>query len=202
MQSPAFAGRVVSTVNGFLDIAAGLFQNLAHFAGHVRGECFFVANQDLAQAKQKFGAARRGCAPPAIESFARGIHRIVNVLSGRERKPPHDVPGIGGIDVFNPLSAGAWHPSPANVVVIGLNGNASLILRRALRAFFGENFFRLSHTRVSSLEFQVSSCWLTRNSELETRNFLLIGELHDLLGDSFRRRLMIRKIQDDGVARL
>ena len=81
MQTTAFAGGVVSAVDRFLNIAARLFQHLAHFARHVGRETFFVADQNFAQPKQNLGPARRGRATPAVERFLRGVNRIVDILS-------------------------------------------------------------------------------------------------------------------------
>ena len=59
MQTATFAGSVVSAIDGFLDIAAGFFQNLAHLARHVRGVLLLVAHENLANAKHEFGSLRR-----------------------------------------------------------------------------------------------------------------------------------------------
>lgn len=81
MQTPPFAGRVISAVDRLLNIAARFFADLPHLAGHVRGVFFFVADQDLADSKQDLCPARRGRTPPAIESRGRGGNSSADIVA-------------------------------------------------------------------------------------------------------------------------
>ena len=76
----ALARHVVRHVDGFLDVAAGLGQDLAHLARHVARELLLAPDQDLGRAVEDLAALGRGQRPPAREGLARRRHRRLHVL--------------------------------------------------------------------------------------------------------------------------
>src|SRR6185369_10693533 len=86
VQTSPFAGGVVSAIDCFLNVAAGFFQHLTHFASHVRGEFFLVANQDLTETEKHFGAFWCGRVAPAIERSLRGVNGGMDVVASGKRK--------------------------------------------------------------------------------------------------------------------
>ena len=71
-ETAALAGHVEGGVDGFLHVAAGLGQDLAHFAGHVAGVLFLALEEELAGAVEDLGALGRGNEPPGGEGFRGG----------------------------------------------------------------------------------------------------------------------------------
>src|SRR6185503_2512748 len=155
VQSSSFAGRVVSAIDSFLHITAGLFQDLAHFAGHVSSEAILIADQNLAEAKQNFGALGSWHAAPTVEGALRGIDGCVHIVAGGKLEATDDVFGVGRINVLKHFTGFTRDPLAANVVVVGFYGRARRRSGVLLRATFREGLFCLSHG--ISFKFQVSS---------------------------------------------
>ena len=64
VHAAAFAGEIVTGVDGFLSVAAGLLEDFSHFAGHVAGEGFLLALQNGCSLHNDLGAAGGGHAAP------------------------------------------------------------------------------------------------------------------------------------------
>src|SRR6185437_16011316 len=64
VEPAALAGHEVEHIDGFLDIAAGLDQHLAHLARHGGGELLLAGDQQLGGAIEDLGAARGGSGAP------------------------------------------------------------------------------------------------------------------------------------------
>src|SRR5215211_413847 len=104
MKTTAFAGRVVSAIDSFLNVAAGFFQYLTHLARHIGGELFLVCDQYLAETKENFSAFGCRRVTPAIESALCGVDSGVHVVAGGKREATDDIAIVGGIDVFKHLA--------------------------------------------------------------------------------------------------
>ena len=104
--------RVVSAINRFLHITAGLFQDLPHFARHVSSEAILIADQNLAQAKQNFGALGSRHAAPTVEGALRSIDGGVHIVAGGKLEAADDVVGVGRINVLKHLT-GSLGPTAA-----------------------------------------------------------------------------------------
>ena len=68
-EAAAFAGDVKGFVDGFLHVAAGFGEDLAHFAGHVAGVLLLALLQEDAGADEDLGALGRGDEAPGGESL-------------------------------------------------------------------------------------------------------------------------------------
>ncbi len=144
MQPSSFAGRVVSAVDRFLHVAAGLFEHLAHLARHVRGKALLVADENLAEAKENLRAPRRRRVAPTVESGLRRIDGGVYVVAGGERETPDHVVGVRRVNVFKHFAGFTRDPLATNVVAVGF-----YLCARLRSGVFGaiscESFFCLSH---------------------------------------------------------
>src|SRR5205085_12656202 len=122
---------------------------------HLRREAFFVADENLAETKKNFGAARRGCASPAIKRIARSINRRIHVFLRRKWKTANGVARVGRVDILKPFPARTRYPLAADIVVISFSCRAR---RNALASvLLTESFFRLRHKEVVSGQWSVVS---------------------------------------------
>src|ERR1017187_82936 len=103
-EAAAFAGVVVSGVDGFLHVTARLGEHLAHFAGHVAGVIFFALDENFGGAENHFGAARGGDEAPFGEGALGRVHGGVDVGLGGLLEDADHVARVGGIAVFESLS--------------------------------------------------------------------------------------------------
>ena len=87
-EAAAFAGDVKGLVDGFLHVAAGFGEHLAHFAGHVAGELLLALLQQDAGADEDLGALGRGNQAPGGEGLLRGGDGFGHVFraGGRETR--------------------------------------------------------------------------------------------------------------------
>ena len=118
----AFAGKVVAGVDGFLRVAAGFLEDLAHLAGHVAGVFFLALEQHLGGAEDDFGAARGRHQAPFGEGAAGGFDRSVHVRFRGFLEDADHVARVGGIAVFESLSGRGFHPLAVNEVLVNLGG--------------------------------------------------------------------------------
>ena len=130
-EAAAFAGVVVGGVDGFLHVAAGFFQHLAHFAGHVAGVIFFALDQDLGGAEDHLGAAGRGHQTPLGEGALGRIHGGVHVCLIRPLEDGDDFARVGGIAVFESPSADGFDPFAVNEILENLGLGRAARDRRA-----------------------------------------------------------------------
>src|ERR1019366_6131574 len=119
-EAAAFAGVVVGGVNRFLHVAAGFFEHLAHFAGHVAGVLFFALDQDLGGAEDHLGAAGRGHQTPFGKRALGRIHGCVYVGLIGALEDGDDFASIRGVAVFESPSAGGFDPFAVNEILENL----------------------------------------------------------------------------------
>ena len=125
-EAPALAGHVEGLVDGFLHVAAGFGQHLAHFAGHVARVFFLVLDEDVAGAKEDLGALGRGNEPPGGEGLLCGGDGQGHVFGVGGRKRANDVGVVGGVEVEDGFAARGREPLAADQVVVGGIGHRSL----------------------------------------------------------------------------
>ena len=121
----AFAGHVKGLVDGFLHVAAGFGQHLAHFAGHVAGVLFLALLQQDAGAQQDLGPLGRGNEAPGGKGLLRRGDGQVHVFGVRGGKRADDVGVVGGIQVQDGLAARGRQPLAADQIVVGGIGHES-----------------------------------------------------------------------------
>ena len=83
-EAAAFTGDVKGLVDGFLHVAAGLGEHLAHFAGHVVGILLFALLEQDAGAEENFGALGRGDEAPGGEGLLRSGYGACQRLQRRK----------------------------------------------------------------------------------------------------------------------
>jgi hypothetical protein len=116
-EAAAFAGVVVGGVDGFLHVAAGFFQHLAHFAGHVAGVVFFALDEDFGGAEDHFGATRSGNEAPLGIGALGGVDGGIHIGFVRALEDGDDFARVGGVAVFESLSAGGFDPFAVDEVL-------------------------------------------------------------------------------------
>ena len=119
-QPAAFAGVVVGGVDGFLHVAAGLGQNLAHLAGHFASVLFFALDQNLGRAENDLSPSRCGNQSPFGEGALGGVDGGIHVSFGRFLEDPDQVAGVGGIAIFERLSGRGLDPLAVNEILENL----------------------------------------------------------------------------------
>jgi hypothetical protein len=82
MKTPTFARGVVGTINCFLHVTAGFFQNLPHLTSHIRGERVLIPDENFAQTEEYFRTPWSGSMAPAIKGPLRCIGSSVYVIAG------------------------------------------------------------------------------------------------------------------------
>src|SRR4029077_5523078 len=126
-----------------------------------------IADQNLAQAEQNFGALGSRRITPTAEGTLRGIDGGVHSVAGGELEAADDIVGVSRINVFKHFTGLTRDPLAANVFVVSFYGRARRRSGVLLRATFREGLFCLSHG--ISFEFQVSSSKFSgRNLKPET----------------------------------
>src|SRR5690606_25841246 len=90
MQSTAFARGVVGAVDRFLNVPAGFFEHLTHFAGHLFRISLLVVAKDLGQGEQKFRSLWCRSLPPLGSRLLRCRDGSVHVLCVGPWKSPDD----------------------------------------------------------------------------------------------------------------
>ena len=116
-ETTAFAGHVVGGIDGFLHVAAGFFDDLAHFAGHVAGEFFFALEQDFGGAIKQLGAAGSRDQTPLQEGTFGSVDGGVNVCLAGLLEDGYDLAGVGGIAVLKRLTGNGFDPLSVNEVL-------------------------------------------------------------------------------------
>ena len=131
-QAAAFAGSVVAAVDGFLHVAAGLLDDLAHLAGHVAGVFFLARDQELRSLVQHLGAARRRHQTPLLERLLGGLDGVVHVFLAGFLEDADHFARVGGIEVFKGSTGAARDPLAADKVLEHLGFCAGMNARRFL----------------------------------------------------------------------
>ena len=116
-EAPALASHVISSVDGFLHVAASFFEHLAHLAGHVAGVFFLALQQHLGCAEYDFSSARSRDQAPLGESSVRGGNGGVHVGFCGLLENRHDFPCVGRITVFKGFAGRGLHPLSVNEVL-------------------------------------------------------------------------------------
>ena len=112
-----FAGVVVSSVDGFLHVAAGLGEHFTHFAGHVAGMVLLALNQNLGGAEDDLRTARGGDEAPLGECSLGGSDGRVHVSLAGFLEDADYLAGVGGIAIFKRLSARGLDPLAVDEVL-------------------------------------------------------------------------------------
>ncbi len=128
-ETAAFAGDVKRFVDGFLHVAAGFGQHLAHFAGHVAGVLLFALLQQDAGAEQDFGALGCGNEAPGGKGFLCSGHGAVHIFSVGGREGADDVGVVGGVQVEDCFAARGRHPFAADQIVVCGVGHGEFSVR-------------------------------------------------------------------------
>ena len=114
---PPLARHEERHVDRFLDVAARLVEHLAHLARHVARERLLAVGDELRDAEQDLGAARRRHEPPfVVRARGRG-NRALRVLRRRVLKESDQVGVVGGVAILEEAARRRRHPSAANEVV-------------------------------------------------------------------------------------
>ena len=129
----ALTRHVVGGVDCFLGIAAGLLNDLAHFAGHVAGILFLALGQHLSRKKNDLRPPRRRNQPPAFEGQSGGFHGRVYVVFAGFLEDRDDLPGIGRVPVFKGFARRGFNPLAINKIPINLGIPARQTGRGAYR---------------------------------------------------------------------
>src|SRR5580658_558987 len=124
-EAAAFSGDVEGFVDGFLDVAAGFGEDLAHFVRHLARVFLFVLDKDVAGTHENLRTLGRGDETPGGEGFFRGGDGAVDVFCSGGRKLADDVGVVGGVEVKDGLAAGGRQPLAADEVVVGGVGHSS-----------------------------------------------------------------------------
>jgi len=104
-EASAFASVVVGGVDGFLHVAAGFGEDLAHLAGHFLGIVFLALDEDFGGAENNLSPAGRRDETPLGEGALGGVDGGVDVVFVRFLEDADQVAGVGGIAVFEGLAA-------------------------------------------------------------------------------------------------
>src|SRR3954451_3404551 len=118
MKATAFTGGVIGAIDCFLNVTAGLFQDLAHFARHIRGVLILVTNQNLTYSKQDLSATWRRHATPTRKRLLCGVDCIIDILSSGKRESTDYGSGIGRIEILKAFAGAAVNPFAANKVFV------------------------------------------------------------------------------------
>jgi hypothetical protein len=135
----SLAGHVIRHVDGFLDVAFRLVQDLAHLARHVPCEVVLAAHEDLGGAVEDLAAFGCGRIAPARERVAGGGDGGFHVLGPRLGEAADQVVAVGGVAILEGRAGGGRNPAPADVVaVVGHVPLAFILLpRKALVSGIG-----------------------------------------------------------------
>jgi hypothetical protein len=115
-EAAAFAGDVEGFVDGFLHVAAGFGQHLAHFAGHVAGVLLFAL---LEENGRRGPGSRRAWArgrDARWQGFFGGGNGEVDVFGGGSGELADDVGVVGGIEIQEGFAAACREPFAADQV--------------------------------------------------------------------------------------
>ena len=124
-ETPALAGHVKGFVDGFLHVAAGFGEHLAHLAGHVAGVFFLASGGGCAGANQDLGPLGRGNQPPGGEGLFGGGDGRGHVFGVGGGEGADHVGVVGGIQVEDGLAARGRQPLAADQIVVGGIGHGS-----------------------------------------------------------------------------
>ncbi len=117
-ETAAFAGDVEGLVDGFLHVAAGFGEHLAHFAGHVAGVLLLALLQQDSGADEDLGPLGRGNEAPGGEGLFGGGNGHVHVFSAGGRECAHDVGVVSRVHVEDGFAACGGQPFAANQIVV------------------------------------------------------------------------------------
>src|SRR6202011_2170045 len=107
-------------INGFLHVAAGLRENLAHLAGHLASVVILALDENLGGAENDLSAARGRNQSPLGEGALGGGDGSVHVgLSGFLEDADH-VASVGGIAILESLSRRGLDPLAVNEILENL----------------------------------------------------------------------------------
>src|SRR5579864_8774706 len=120
MRQPAEAGRVLAHVDRFLDIPAGLLEDLAHLLRHQPSELFLALLDDERRLQGDLAPGRRRRVPPAGEGFLGRLDGGVDILPvGRLHHSQHLI-FVGRVGGGEGLARLRLDPLAADVVPIAL----------------------------------------------------------------------------------
>jgi hypothetical protein len=109
-------------VDGFLDVAAGLLEHLAHLAGHVAREALLALDQQLGPPVEDLGPLRPGHEAPVLEGPRRGVDGPLGVDPRGPGELADDVVVVGGVPVLEDLAGRRRHPLAVDEVLIHRHG--------------------------------------------------------------------------------
>src|SRR5690606_7591784 len=139
-QAAAFAGHVVKLVDGFLHVAPGFKQHLAHFPGHEPRQLFLALLDELGDAVEDFSAPGRRGQPPLLEGFVRRARGQVHFRGPRDGRPPQKL-ARGGVDVRVELARAARYRPAADPAFqdrgVGAGGSLSRHQHSLLPVWWG-----------------------------------------------------------------
>ena len=130
-EAAAFAGHVEGLVDGFLHVAAGFGQHLAHFAGHVAGDTAPCAAADRLPARTRISARLgAGTRRQVAKAFLAAATAWATSSAPEDGKRANDVGVVGRVHVENGFAACGGQPFAADQIVIcGIGHGRSLEIR-------------------------------------------------------------------------
>src|SRR4029079_6315945 len=113
------AGHQEGDIDALLDVATGFGDDLAHLAGHRRGQALLVVGHQLREAEQDLATLRRGRPLPHRPGSPRGAdsHRDIGLRALLE--PADDVVPVRRVAALDRLAAGGSAPLTGDVVAVG-----------------------------------------------------------------------------------
>ncbi|HEX7347042.1 MAG TPA: aldehyde dehydrogenase family protein, partial [Candidatus Limnocylindrales bacterium] len=93
----ALAGHQVGDVDAFLDVAAGLREDLAHLAGHRAGKALLVLGHELAEAVEDLAALWCGSRLPTRQGHLGRLDRHPDVRGRAGLESPDHLASVGGV---------------------------------------------------------------------------------------------------------
>ena len=113
----ALAGHQVGDVDAFLDVAAGLRQDLAHLAGHRPGEALLVLGHERAERVQDLAALRApACAATSAAAVSAALMAIATSAAVPCWKRPMTSRRVGRVAALERGAAGGLAPLPGDEV--------------------------------------------------------------------------------------
>ena len=120
VEAAALAGHELRHVDGFLDVAAGLGDDLAHLARHVAGIAILALGEQLRGAQQDVGPLRRRHLAPAGIGLGGRRHRAIDVGRRRLGEAADQVAGVRRAAVLEGRARGGRHPLAIDEVGVSL----------------------------------------------------------------------------------
>ena len=107
---PPFACHIKRHVDGFLHVAAGLFEHLAHLACHLLSQRLFPLLQKAGGTKQDLAALGGRQQSPGFVSLLGGCYGIFHIAGIRFLELAHQFMPVGRIQIVKGLSATCFDP--------------------------------------------------------------------------------------------